>query len=79
MKDHLTVPELIARWRDRFGLDIKTGTLANWRSKGLGPDFKKFGRAVIYPVAAVEAYEQQALAANDNADPGDEHQERKQA
>jgi hypothetical protein len=33
---------------------VSTKTLANWRSQGLGPKFKKLGNRVFYPLAAVE-------------------------
>lgn len=29
-------------------LRIKPGTLDNWRWKGIGPDFRKHGRTVVY-------------------------------
>lgn len=31
-------------------------TLVNWRREGRGPAFVRFGRAVRYPRAAVEAF-----------------------
>lgn len=53
---HLTPTELAKRWR------IDPKTLANWRAKGRGPAYVKLGQAayakVLYPVQAVEAYEQ---------------------
>lgn len=50
---HLTADELIERWNGA----VSKGTLNNWRSQGRGPDFvKPFGR-VLYPLAAVEAWE----------------------
>lgn len=32
------------------------GTLANWRSMGRGPGYKKFGKAIRYPVSAVNEW-----------------------
>lgn len=64
-KTFLTPAELVQRWDDA----VTTGTLANWRSKGQGPAFQKFGSRVRYTLAAVEAYEranQVGGAANDN-------------
>lgn len=53
---HLTPGELAQRWR----MDVKT--LSNWRNKGRGPAYVKLGGGrntrVLYPVPAVEAYEQ---------------------
>lgn len=51
----LTITELIARWRD----GVTRGTLANWRSKGLGPPWRKIGSQVLYPVDGVAEYERQ--------------------
>lgn len=33
-----------------------TQTLANWRSEGKGPGYKKIGRMIRYPVADVEEW-----------------------
>jgi hypothetical protein len=30
-------------------LRVKVETLASWRSKGVGPKYRKIGRAVVYP------------------------------
>jgi hypothetical protein len=52
----LTIDELIARWRS----GVSKGTLANWRSKGLGPPWKRpTRRLILYPLAGVIAYEAQ--------------------
>jgi hypothetical protein len=37
-----------------YGIPRKT--LQNWRSRGVGPVFKKFGSAVRYDVRALETY-----------------------
>jgi hypothetical protein len=52
---YLTVPELASRLR------MSPGTLANWRFKGEGPNFLKIGKKILYPIAEVVAYEEQAL------------------
>lgn len=49
----LTPAQVVARWNDA----VTTGTLANWRSKGAGPTFQKFGSRVRYPLAALEKWE----------------------
>ncbi len=49
----MTPQELAARWRGA----VTTGTLANWRSKGVGPAFTKLRGRVLYTLAAVEEWE----------------------
>lgn len=60
LQTYLTPAELVARWNGA----VTTGTLANWRSKGKGPAFQKFGSNVRYPIAKLEAYEKEHM--NDN-------------
>lgn len=63
--EYLTPTELSKRWSGA----VTTGTLANWRSKGQGPAFAKFGSRVRYPLANVVEWEKANLhlvAANDN-------------
>lgn len=65
--EYLTPAELSKRW----GGAVKTGTLANWRSKGLGPAFAKFGSRVRYPLTKVvewEAANLHLVGANDNTE-----------
>ena len=50
----LTEAEVAARYRG----EISPGTLRNWRSQRRGPPFVKVGRAVLYPVASLECWEQ---------------------
>ena len=38
-------------------LQISRATLANWRSKGYGPRYMKFGKRVLYPMKEVEKFE----------------------
>lgn len=62
--EYLTPAQLAQRW----GGAVTTGTLANWRSKGSGPAFAKFGSRVRYPLAQVVAWEAVNLhGANDNS------------
>jgi excisionase family DNA binding protein len=42
-------------------LRVSKGTLANWRNKGEGPRFVKFGRRVLYPESELAAFEQKNL------------------
>ncbi|MBF9235549.1 DNA-binding protein [Microvirga alba] len=60
----LTAHQLAQRWN---GV-VTTGTLANWRSKRVGPPFTKLRGRVLYPVDQVEAWEAANLmkAVNDN-------------
>lgn len=63
--EYLTPAELVKRW----GGAVTTGTLANWRSKGIGPAFAKFGSRVRYPLVRVVEWESANLhlvGANDN-------------
>ena len=55
---HLTPPELAKRLR------LHVVTLANWRVKGKGPKFVKFGRAIRYPLSRVEAWETEQTRSN---------------
>ena len=62
--EFLTPLQLAQRW---VGV-VTTGTLANWRSKGVGPSFTKLRGRVVYPLAAVQDYEARNLrAANEGA------------
>jgi predicted DNA-binding transcriptional regulator AlpA len=38
-------------------LRLSEGTLANWRTKGEGPQYVKLGRKVLYAVAEIDDYE----------------------
>lgn len=44
-------------FRDRLEGVVSIKTLAEWRSKRLGPPYIKAGAAVLYPIADVEAWE----------------------
>lgn len=52
----LTPAELAERW------NLAEKTLRNWRANGAGPVYVKLGRAVLYPLRAVEAFERRAQA-----------------
>lgn len=65
--EYLTPAQLATRWGDA----ITTGTLANWRSKGKGPAFAKFGSRVRYRLDQVVSWEAKNLhlvGANDNTE-----------
>lgn len=65
--EYLTPAELSKRWNGA----VTTGTMANWRSKGIGPAFAKFGSRVRYPLARVvewEAANLHLVGANDNTE-----------
>lgn len=51
----MTTAELADRWV------CSRGWIANQRSMGLGPDYVKINSKVLYPIAAVERYEQANL------------------
>lgn len=55
---NLTTTEVAERLR------LSQATLANWRVKGEGPRFVKFGRRVLYPLAEIEAFEARQLRSN---------------
>lgn len=62
--EYLTPAQLILRWDGA----VTTGTLANWRSKGEGPAYSKFGSRVRYPIAKIIAWEEKNLRGdNDNS------------
>lgn len=47
MQEYLTADDVVKRW----GNVVTRGTLANWRSKRVGPPFVKIRTRVVYPVA----------------------------
>ena len=53
----LTTEEVSERYR---GL-ITVGTLENWRTLRIGPSFMKVGKAVLYPVAELDAWDRQNI------------------
>lgn len=62
----LTACQLVARWN---GV-ITTGTLANWRTKKVGPSYMKMRGRVLYPLDSVVSWEREnqreITAQNDN-------------
>ena len=57
----LSPSQVVQRW----GNNLTTGTLANWRGKKKGPPFQKLGVKVVYPLDLLEKWE----AANMNLVP----------
>ncbi len=53
----LTPQEVYERYRGMISL----GTLRNWRMMKNGPSFLKLGRAVLYPLSELEAWDRKNL------------------
>jgi hypothetical protein len=53
----LTAEEVSERYRG----EITVGTLRNWRAMRVGPAFVKIGKAVVYPVDQLDAWEEKNL------------------
>lgn len=53
----LTINEVVSRYRNQ----VSEGTLRNWRSARVGPSFVKLGKAVLYPVVELRAWERRNL------------------
>lgn len=49
-------PEEVA---ERYRGEVSVGTLRNWRLMRVGPGFVKIGKAVLYPVAELDAWDEQ--------------------
>lgn len=59
MENHrfLTADEVSHRYRG----EVSVGTLRNWRAMRVGPTFVKIGKAVLYPIDQLEAWDQRNL------------------
>ena len=53
----LTAQEVSERYRG----EITVGTLRNWRAMRIGPAFGKIGKAVLYPVDELDAWDKQNM------------------
>jgi hypothetical protein len=53
----LTAQEVSERYRG----EITVGTLRNWRAMRIGPAFVKVGKAVLYPVDELDAWDQKNM------------------
>ncbi|MDL2409761.1 helix-turn-helix domain-containing protein [Rhizobium calliandrae] len=49
----LTVDEVAERYRG----SVSVGMLRNWRAVKIGPSFVKIGKAVLYPLDELEAWD----------------------
>lgn len=54
VKRFLTAEEVSERYRG----EVSTGTLRNWRAMRIGPAFVKIGKAVLYPVDELDAWDE---------------------
>lgn len=50
----LTPEEVSERYRG----GVSVGTLRNWRAMKIGPSFVKIGKAVLYPIKELEAWDE---------------------
>ena len=53
MKRYLTPQEV----SDRFEGKVSPRTLANWRSLGTSPPYRRIGGRILYPLEDLEAWE----------------------
>ncbi len=53
MPKFLTAEEVSERYRRQ----ISIGTLRNWRAMRIGPAYIKIGKAVLYPIEELEAWD----------------------
>lgn len=53
----ITINEVVSRYRNQ----VSEGTLRNWRSMRIGPSFVKLGKAVLYPLVELMAWERRNL------------------
>lgn len=58
-KKFLTAEEVSERYRG----EVTVGTLRNWRAMKIGPAYVKIGKAVLYPVAELDAWDSKNLVA----------------
>ncbi len=56
-KKYLTAEEVSERYRG----EITVGTLRNWRAMRIGPPYIKIGKAVLYPVEALDVWDKENL------------------
>jgi hypothetical protein len=53
----LTAEEVSERYRG----EVTVGTLRNWRAMRIGPAFIKIGKAVLYPISELDAWDQKNM------------------
>lgn len=54
LESKFLTPEEVA---ERYRGSISVGTLRNWRGMRIGPSFVKIGKAVLYPVDSLDAWD----------------------
>jgi len=65
MTDHLLMNsrEASRYFLSAHGMRVAPETLSNWRYLGIGPEFRRCGRAVVYTRAALDAFAESRLSA----------------
>jgi hypothetical protein len=58
-RKYLTAEEVSERYRGA----VSVGTLRNWRAMRVGPAFVKIGKAVLYPIAELDAWDKRNMVA----------------
>ena len=53
-RKYLTADEVAERYRG----EVSVGTLRNWRAMRVGPGFVKIGKAVLYAIDALDAWDE---------------------
>ncbi|MGY4309582.1 hypothetical protein ACVIJ6_006825 [Bradyrhizobium sp. USDA 4369] len=48
---------------DRYRGAVSVGTLRNWRAMRVGPTFVKIGKAVLYPIGELDAWDKRNMVA----------------
>jgi len=56
-RKYLTAEEVSDRYRGA----VSVGTLRNWRAVRIGPAFVKIGKAILYPVDELNAWEKKNM------------------
>lgn len=54
MDTRFLTPEEVA---ERYRGGVSVGTLRNWRAQRIGPSFVKIGKAVLYPLDELDAWD----------------------
>lgn len=56
--DKFLTPEEVS---ERYRGEVTVGTLRNWRAMRIGPSFVKIGKAVLYPIEELDAWDERNL------------------
>jgi Helix-turn-helix domain len=54
---YLTAEEVSERYR----CEVSVGTLRNWRAMRVGPAFVRIGKAILYPIDELDAWEKRNM------------------